>query len=141
MKKVLIVLLGILLILAFTGCKSAEQRLAEEAYQEAYKEAMEDSDMDEDYDYDMEPNDDGFDDDYQNEAAGVDDGDGNGVEISDTEENSITLNGGEWPSDAPSEIPVFDKAEISSVVASFKRCCHCLYRCYTRRRRSVYTGD
>lgn len=115
MKKVWIVLLVVaLLAVSVAGCKSQSQQMVEDAYGDSFKSAMA-----EEYDLGSEPNDDGLDEGYQNEAAGVDDGDGNGEEITvDTEDNSITLGGGEWPSDAPAEIPVFDKAEISSVVTT-----------------------
>ena len=128
MKKTLIVLIVVLLILSFAGCKSQEQKMIEQAMQEfedmTGQEQYGDSDSMQDWEDDMEPNDDGFDDDYQNEQAGVDDGDGNydreGETYVEDGENSVQLGGGEWPEDAPDVIeePEFGEAEISGIISS-----------------------
>ena len=123
MKKVLIVLFVVLLVVGAVACKSQEQTMVEEAMedfadmtgQEQYASLNEA----EDWGSDMEPNDDGFDDDYQNEQAGVDDGDGNGEAITvDTGDSEVTVNGGEWPEDAPENIPPLDGTISGTVVTA-----------------------
>ena len=123
MKKLLIVLLIGLLVFAAFGCKSREQQMMEQAMQEfeemTGQEQYADMDDMEDWGDDMEPNDDGFDDDYQNEQAGVDDGDGNGEEMTvDTGDSQVTVNGGEWPSDAPAEVPQLGDGTISATAVT-----------------------
>ncbi len=128
MKKTLIVLIVVLLIFSFAGCKSQEQKMMEQAMQDfedmTGQDEYADSDVMQDWEDDMEPNDDGFDEDYQNEQAGVDDGDGNydreGETYVEDGENSVQLGGGEWPEDAPDVIeePEFIEAEITGIIAS-----------------------
>ena len=127
MKKVLMVLFAVLMVFGLFSCKSKEQQMMEQAIEDfqdmTEQEQYSDMDLD-DMNYDMEPNDDSLGDDYQNEQAGVDDGDGNygsedEIYIED-EDNSIVIGGGEWPEDAPDVVaePVFGEAEISGVISS-----------------------
>ncbi len=123
MKKTLIVLIVVLLIFSFVGCKSQEQKMMEQAMQEfedmTGQEQYADSDEMQDWEDDMEPNNDGFDEDYQNEQAGVDDGDGNGEEITvDNGESQVTVNGGEWPEDAPENVPQLGAGTISGTAVT-----------------------
>ncbi len=117
MKKILILVLTVVLIFAFTSCKSKEQRAYEEA-NEFFEDVYNDSYYDDDY-YD-----DGLDDDYYDEQAGVDDGDGNygreGEIYIEDEDNYIQLGGGEWPEDAPTQIvePNFYGSSITAVVGN-----------------------
>ena len=124
-KTVVAVVLIVMMIFTFAGCKSAAQRAVEDAYEDAFKEAIQNADeedFDNNYDYeagDYTDSDDGFDEGYENEAAGVDDGDGNGEEITvDTGDNKVTVGGGEWPDDSPADVPEFTKGTISGVIAS-----------------------
>lgn len=99
MKKILIILIIILMVVCVVGCNSQDQNTAG---QQNY------ADSDE-----MEPNDDGLDG-AEGETAGVDDGDGNGEEIVvDTEDAKITVNKGEWPEEAPEEVPQLEAGTIS----------------------------
>lgn len=100
MKKLLVLLLVVLLVLSVVGCKSQEQKMAEDAM-EKYLDDMK-SYEDED-DPNLEPNDNGFGDD-EGESAGVDDGDGNGEAVVDDGESSIQIGSGDWPDDVPKSI-------------------------------------
>ena len=138
MKRGLMILLAGVMSLGLFGCTPNAQPKTEPAADEVkvateQQTAMDFNGMDTKSDpsddamdgfNDMEPNDDGFDDDYQNEQAGVEDGDGNvgregEIDIGD-ENNSIQLGKGKWPEDAPPEIPepVFGEAEITGIVTS-----------------------
>ena len=123
MKKILIVLVVVLVAFAAAGCKSQEQRMMEQAMQEfedmTGQEQYANSDDMEDWGSDMEPNDDGLDEGYQNEQAGVDDGEGNGEEMTvDTGDSEITVNGGEWPEDAPPDVPPLEGGTISATTVT-----------------------
>ena len=123
MKKILIALVVVLLIFAAVGCKSQEQKMMEQAMQELEEmtgqEQYADLDDMEGWESDMEPNDDGLDEGYQNEQAGVDDGEGNGEEITvDTGDSAVTVNGGEWPADAPEAVPPLEDGTISATAVT-----------------------
>lgn len=122
MKKILIALLIVLLVLSVVGCKSKQQKMMEQAVNDfeemTGQDEYADIDLNEDWG-DMEPNDDGFDDDYQSEQAGVDDGDGNGETTTvDTRDAQVTVNGGEWPEDAPENVPPLESGTISATAVT-----------------------
>jgi len=101
----------------YTKNKVAQKDIGD-AFDEAMDEAFDEMD-DAMEDMGAEPNDDGFDDDYQNETAGVDDGDGNGEEITvDTVDSEVTVNGGEWPADAPEGVPQLGAGTITGVATT-----------------------
>ena len=123
MKRVLIVLIVALLLLSFVGCKSQEQKMMEQAIEDfeemTGQEQYADLDQMVDWEDDMEPNDDGLDEGYQNEQAGVDDGEGNGEETTiDTGDSQVTLDGGEWPTDAPDSVPQLGHGTISATAVT-----------------------
>ena len=122
LKKLLIVLLVVLLAFGVIGCKSQEQMMMEQAMEEfeemTGQEQYADYDFEED-DYDMEPNDDGLDEEFQNERAGVDDGDGNGEETTvDTGDSEITVGGGEWPENAPDGVSPLGAGSITATTVT-----------------------
>lgn len=121
MKKIALYLLTISLLFTIAGCNKKTTVQNEQVNEDTQisEETQNTEEMD---NTNLEPNDDGLGD-IENETAGVDDGDGNfGREgetyIDDNEENSITLNGGVWPNDAPIEEPHFYEASISGVISN-----------------------